>query len=353
MTCKRESGGTGLSPGKIPIGVLKSTVLRMTGAQSDAIVTPPEAGLDFAALKLDSGYMVVSADPITGVSEDIGHYAIDVSANDVATSGNRPQFAESIMLLPEGSSSRDVRDVARQMHREARSLGIAILGGHTEVTPGLGFPIVAVTVFSFVESYVSSRDARAGDVIMMTKSAGLEGTSALARHGSLSGRVPARIILRARGFRSRMSVVEDSVAAFQTGFVRAMHDCTEGGVLGAVFEMSLASGLGFVLKENAVPVANETRLICKALALDPLKLIGSGSVLLSVKKGREAHVAKALDPVCKVTTIGEFTEKSRVLVKRDGGEETVRSAPEDELWRAWPARLRTSPRRGFRDSRNW
>lgn len=342
-----------LPPGKIPIGVLKSTVLRMTGAQSDAVVTPPKAGLDFAAVKLGSGYMVVSADPITGVSEDIGHYAVNVSANDVATSGNRPQFAESVVLLPEGSSARDVGEVARQMHRAAKNLGIAIVGGHTEVTPGLGFPIVATMVFSFVERYVSSRDARAGDVIMMTKSAGLEGTAALARHSGLSGRLPTRVILRARGFRARISVVEDSVAAFQTGFVRAMHDCTEGGVLGAVFEMSLASGLGFVLREDAVPVANETHLICEALDLDPLKLIGSGSVLLSVKKGRETHVAKALDPVCGVTTIGEFTEKSRVLVKKDGGEETVRSAPEDELWRAWSAHPNASPRPGLRDSRHW
>jgi hydrogenase maturation factor len=320
--------------GKIPIDVLSSTVLKMTGAQSDAVVTPPKAGLDFAAVKLDGGYMIVSADPITGVSKDIGHYAIHVGANDVATSGNRPQFAESVVLLPEGSSAGNVRDVARQMDRAAKNLGIAIVGGHTEVTPGLRSPIVVATVFSFVERYVSSQDARAGDVIMMTKSAGLEGTAALAQHRNLSRRVPARVILRARGFRVRMSVVEDSVTAFQTGFVHAMHDCTEGGVLGAVFEMSLASGLGFVLREEAVPVASETRLICEAFSLDPLKLIGSGSVLLSVKKGKEAQVAKALDPVCRVTTIGEFTEKSRVLVKKDGGEEAVNSTPEDELWRA-------------------
>ena len=319
--------------GKIPIDVLSSTVLKMTGAQSDAVVTLPKAGLDFAAVKLDSGYMIVSADPITGVSKDIGHYAIHVGANDVATSGNRPQFAESVVLLPEGSSAGNVRDVARQMNSAASNLGIAIVGGHTEVTPGLRSPIVVATVFSFVKRYVSSQDARVGDVIMMTKSAGLEGTAALAQHRNMSRRVPARVILRARGFSVRMSTVEDSVTAFQTGFVRAMHDCTEGGVLGAVFEMSLASGLGFVLREEAVPVANETRLICEAFSLDPLKLIGSGSVLLAVKKGKETQIAKALDPVCRVTTIGEFTEKSRVLVKKDGGEETVSSAPEDELWR--------------------
>ncbi|MGD1055278.1 MAG: AIR synthase-related protein [Nitrososphaerales archaeon] len=313
---------------------MKSTVLRMTGTQSDAVITPPKAGLDFAAVKLGNRYMIVSADPITGVSENIGHYAINVSANDVATSGSRPQFAESVVLLPDGSSAKDVGDVARQMHRAARNLGITIVGGHTEVTPGLGFPIVVATVFSFVERYVSSRDARTGDAIMMTKSAGIEGTAALARHSSLTGKVPARVILRALGFHKKISVVEDSVAAFQTGFVRAMHDCTEGGVLGAVFEMSLASDLGFTLREDEVPVARETRTICETLSLDPLRLIGSGSVLLSVERGREAQVAKALDSVCRVTIIGEFTRGSRVLVKKDGEEEVIRSAPEDELWHA-------------------
>lgn len=323
-----------LHSGKIPISVLESLVLKMTGARSDAVVTPPQAGLDFAAIKLERGYMVVSADPVTGVSDDIGHYAINVSANDVATSGNRPQFAESVVLLPEGSSARDVGVVAGQMHKAARDLGMAIVGGHTEVTPGLKFPIVAATAFSFVEGYVSSRDAQAGDILMMTKSAGIEGTAALARHSALTGRVPSGAILRARRFRSRMSVVGESVAAFQTGEVHAMHDCTEGGVLGAVFEMSVASGLGFVLMEDAVPVAEETRLICEALSLDPLKLIGSGSVLLSVKRGAEARTAKALESICRATVIGRFTEKGRVLVRKAGGEEAIKSAPEDELWRA-------------------
>jgi hydrogenase maturation factor len=327
------AGGRALRPGKIPIDVLEKTVLRLTGKDSASIVTPPKAGLDFAAVKVGSKYMVVSADPITGVTKNIGEYAIHVSANDVATSGNRPQFAETVVLLPEGSGRRNVGTVASQLDAAAKKLGMAIVGGHTEVTPSLERPIVMVTAFSFVDDYVTSGDAREGDSILMTKTAGLEGSAVLASGGGLARAVGRETVLRASGFLSRISIVEEAVAAYDTGFVNAMHDCTEGGVLGAVYEMSLASGLGFVLEEKAVPVAPETRAICNHLSLDPLKLIASGSILLSVKAGREQQVRSALKGV-RVTRVGSFVKKGRVLVRAGGQEIRLRSAPEDELWRA-------------------
>jgi len=322
-----------LRPGKIPIDLLEKTVLKLTGKGSKSVVTPPKAGLDFAAVKVGSKYMLVSADPITGVTKDIGEYAINVSANDVATSGNRPQFAETVVLLPEGAGRRSVANVASQLDVAARKLGMAIVGGHTEVTPSLDRPIVMVTAFSFVDDYVTSGDAREGDSIMMTKTAGLEGSAVLATGGSLAGAIGREAALRASGFLSKISVVEEAVAAYATGYVGAMHDCTEGGVLGAVYEMSLASGLGFTLDEEAVPVASETRAICRHLSLDPLKLIASGSMLLSVKAGKEEDVRRRLKGT-RVTRVGEFVKKGRVLVRADGREVRLNAAPEDELWRA-------------------
>jgi len=311
---------TRLSLGKIPIAVLNSTFLRLTGASSDAVVTPPLAGLDFAALKVGGKYMVVSADPVTGVAEGIGRYAISVSANDVATSGNRPQFAESVVLMPEGADERYAMKIATQMDSEARKIGLCIVGGHTEVTPGLHHPIVVVTAFSFVDGYVSSRDAREGDTIMMSKTAGLEGTAVL---GGKSR------------FLDNLSVVEEATAGYATGAVHAMHDCTEGGVLGAAFEMSLASGLGFELEEKRVPVAPETKEICRRQGIDPLKLIGSGALLFAVEKGKEPKVSRALSTVCRVSSIGTFTKAGRTLVRKDGTRKTLHKAPEDELWRAF------------------
>lgn len=323
-----------LSFGKIPIDVLARTVLKTPGRPSDDIITGPRAGVDFSVLKRGSGYVIVSADPITGVTKNIGSYAIKVSANDVATSGNRPMFAEIIILLPEGATEARLSRVSREIDETASRLGISILGGHTEVTPGLSRPIVMVTVFSFVKSFVTSADANEGDVILMTKTAGLEGASELAREYPFPPRsIPARVLREARRLIDEVGIVEEAVAAFGTGKVHAMHDCTEGGILGAVFEMSLASGLGFRLWEEAVPVSPQAKAICKRLSIDPLKLIGSGSLLIAVSKDNEATVARKLSKLTRVTSIGEFRIGKRSVVHGDGSETNLSEAPVDELWR--------------------
>jgi hydrogenase maturation factor len=319
--------------GKIPIEILNGTVLKLTGADSDQLVARPRAGLDFAAVRVGGKFMVASADPITGVSENVGAYAVGVSANDVATSGNRPQFAEVVILLPRGASASDLKRIALQVHGAAMKIGVTILGGHTEVAPGIDHPIIMATVFSLVDRFVTSGDAQEGDAIMMTKTAGLEGTAELAREYRFHTRVSASTLRRARRFVEQVDITKEAVASFGTGRVHAMHDCTEGGVLGAVFEMSLASGLGFMLEEAAVPVAPETREICDALSIDPLRLIGSGSLLLAVEPGAEAEVEGALRGVCKVTRIGSFVKDRRSVVGRDGSTRELKSAPQDELWR--------------------
>ncbi len=328
------SRGKPLQRGKLPVEVLRRAVLGAAGAPSPLVVTGPKPGLDFAAIRLGKKYLIVSADPITGASRRLGEYAVEVSANDVATSGNRPQFAESILLLPEGWTERSVSVVAAQVDSAAKRLGISVVGGHTEITPGLERPIAAVTAFAVADRYVSSDQAEAGDSIMMTKSAGIEGTAVIAAEsGRVRRRLPKKTLERAERLASSVSVVEEAARGFETGSVHAMHDCTEGGVLGAVFEMSVASGLGFSLEPGLVPVAPETRAVCDALSLDPLKLIGSGSLLMSVEKGSEDRVAAALEPLCLATVIGRFAKSGRVMVGRSG-KVAVREAPEDELWRA-------------------
>ena len=320
-----------LPVGKLPIEVLRRTALRMTGARSERLRLAPAEGVDFAAVDVGGGmHMIVSSDPITGVSEEIGWYAVNVSANDVATSGARPELMESVILLPEGSDELSVRRITAQIDRAARKLGIAIAGGHTEVTHGLHSPIVVATVFAFAMRYVTSRDARPGDTMMMTKTAGLEGTAVLA---SRARGLDEGLRRRGAALRSRLSVVDEAVAAFESGAVHAMHDCTEGGVLGAAFEMSLASGLGFELEEASVPVDMTTEEVCSRLGADPLRLIGSGSLLLSVERGKEGVVKERLRGVSSVKEIGRFTERGRFILKSDGRREAVRSAPLDELWR--------------------
>jgi len=323
-----------LALGKLPPELLRKYVLTMTGAKSKELVLSPRVGLDFGVVKLRSGFLIVSSDPVTGIAKNVGRHAVVVSANDVATSGNRASFMQSVILLPERVDERTVKELTSKMADAAKQLGITIVGGHTEVTPGLERPIVMTTAFAIARSFVTAGGAEAGDTLMMTKSAGIEGTAILAEEAARRGATPTTV-MRASSFFERMSVVDEAEAAFQTGFVHAMHDCTEGGVLGAVYEMSVASRVGLEVHEGKIPVASETRAVCAVFGADPLKLIGSGALLMAVEGGKEERVKSALDPLgIPVTSIGRFRPGERTLIhKRRGRKSLIRDSPADELWR--------------------
>ncbi|MGA2198600.1 MAG: AIR synthase family protein [Nitrososphaerales archaeon] len=324
-----------LALGKLPPEVLRKYLLGMTGAHSSDLVIPPSIGVDFGVIKHGKDYLVVSSDPVTGVREKVGWYAVNVSANDVATSGNRPRFMQSVILLPEDATDGTVAKISREMHATAAELGITIVGGHTELTPGLRRPIVVTTAFAFARSFVTAADAREGDTIMLTKSAAVEGTAIFGSDASrFRGEVDQVMVKRARGFFRKLSVVDEAVAAYESGKVHAMHDCTEGGVLGAVYEMSYASKLGFEVREASIPIARETAYVCSRLGLDPLRLISSGTLLLAVERGAEEEVSEAVRSAgSRVTAVGRFRKGERVLAREGGRMEVIGEPPTDELWK--------------------
>ncbi|MEM0119968.1 MAG: AIR synthase-related protein [Thermoprotei archaeon] len=239
-----------LGLGKLPSRVLERYVLSRLGARSDRVVLGPMVGVDFAAIRLGEGYLIVSSDPVTGALDHVGWIAVNVCANDVATSGNPPRFLQVVLLLPEGTTKRYLSEITREVDSASKKLGLTVVGGHTEVTRGLRHPIVCATCFTHAEKYVSANGARVGDKIILTKTAGLEGTAILG--GAQAGELL-----------DNLSVVGEAVEAFRMGGVDAMHDCTEGGVLGALYEMAKASGVGFVVYEDKIPVHPLTRTLCK------------------------------------------------------------------------------------------
>jgi hydrogenase expression/formation protein HypE len=327
-----------LSLGKLPPEVMKKHLFGMTGARSKRVVVEPSLGLDFGVVKLGGAgptgnYLIVSSDPITGVQEKVGWYAVNVSANDVATSGNRPEFMQSIILLPEDASEGDVRRLSLDMHRTAKGLGIAIVGGHTELSPGLHRPVVVTTAFAVTTSYVTAAGAREGDTLMMTKTAGVEGTAIIGTDARFNKRLQGEMVASARRYFEMLSVVDEAVAAYKTGVVHAMHDCTEGGVLGALYEMATASGLGLNVAERDIPVSEETRRICSTVRVDPLKLISSGTLIVAVEKGRESLVGEAVaSSGSSITPIGRFS-KGKILLTRKVKTEELTGPPNDEIWR--------------------
>ena len=237
-----------LPPGKIPIEILKEVVFKNLGAPRSEVILGPAAGVDGAVLDVGNKNAIVSMDPITGAVERIGWESINVNANDVATFGVEPAFFFSCLMLPENADSKIVETISKQMHSAAKELGIAIVGGHCESTPGLANPIVVGCIMGLTEKgkYVTAAGAKAGDKLILTKSAGIEGTAILAtdREEQLKKVLSPSILESAKGFYNQISVVKDALTAYKAGGVHAMHDPTEGGILNGIHEMADAAGLG-------------------------------------------------------------------------------------------------------------
>jgi hydrogenase expression/formation protein HypE len=328
-----------LPPGKIPIDILKEVVFKNLGAQRNEVSLGPAAGIDGAILDVGSKNAVVSMDPITGAVERIGWEAININANDIATFGVEPQFFFSCLLLPEGADSKTVETISTQMHQAALGLGIAIVGGHCESTPGLTKPIVVGCVMGLTEKgkYVTGAGAKSGDKIILTKTAGIEGTAILAsdRQEQLMKVLNPTLLENAKGFFSKISVVKDALTAYRTGGVHAMHDPTEGGILNGVHEMADAAGLGVRIFEDKIMIEPETSKICRFYEIDPLQLISSGALLVATEPELATKIVERLcEEHIYSDVIGEFNPNpdKRILTKRDNSVEMLPRPISDHLW---------------------
>jgi len=330
-----------LPPGKIPIDLLKEVVFKNLGAERRGVTVGPAAGVDGAVLDIGDKSLIVSMDPITGAVERIGWLAVNVNANDVATFGVDPAFLFSCIMLPENADSKIVEAICTQMNAAAEALGVAIVGGHCESTPNLTNPIVVGCMMGFTEKgcYVTAGGARLGDKLILTKSAGIEGTAILAsdRAKELKKTLNGKMLQSAKNFYNRISVVKDALTAYKAGGVHAMHDPTEGGVAGGIHEMADASGLSVKIFEQAIPVPPETAIICSHFEIDPLQLISSGALLVSAKaQSAEKIVASLAQQQIEASVIGEFLEgtQQRVLIRKDGVTQALPRPLSDHLWTA-------------------
>jgi hydrogenase expression/formation protein HypE len=328
-----------LPPGKIPIDILKDIVFKNLGVPRSEVTLGPTAGVDGAVLDFGNKNAIVSMDPITGAVERIGWLAINVNANDIATFGVEPSFFFSCIMLPENVDSKIVETISTQMHNAAKDLGIAIVGGHCESTPGLTNPIVVGCIMGLTEKgkYVTSAGAKAGDKLILTKTAGIEGTAILAsdREVQLAKVFNSEILESAKRFYSQISVVKYALTAYRAGGVHAMHDPTEGGILNGIHEMADAAGLGVSVFEEKITVEPETAKICRFYEIDPLQLISSGALLIAA----DPDVAdKIVDVLCQehiyADVIGEFnpSPNKRILIHKDDSAVMLPRPISDHLW---------------------
>src|SRR5512137_1230394 len=235
-----------LRTGKLPPELLRK-MLKHSGALDKRVIQGPSIGEDAAVVRLGNQMLVLKTDPVTYASDMIGWYAVNVNANDVATRGARPAWFQAVILLPPGSEESLAETIFKQISKAARDLNIAVTGGHTEVTPGISSPIVVGDMHGVLDRKkpVLTSGARAGDALVITKGAGIEGTAAIAREKrkELLKVFDEEFVNKAARylFDPGLSVVTEASLATRFG-VSAMHDPTEGGVSMGVYEHAEASG---------------------------------------------------------------------------------------------------------------
>ncbi|MBN2334085.1 AIR synthase family protein [Candidatus Bathyarchaeota archaeon] len=329
-----------LPTGKVPKDVLKRLVFNYLGVPSDRVLKGPSVGEDAALLDLGETVLIAKANPITGAEARIGWLAVHINANDIAVRGAEPRWFLNIVLLPEGSDESLLETIMTEMHDACCELGVSIVGGHTEVAPGLERPIVAGFMLGEApkDRCVTTGGAKTGDHIILTKGVGIEGTGILASdlRKRLRGKVGEGVLEKASKFLDRISVVPEALEACRVGGVNSIHTPTEGGVLNGLLEISEASGLGFKVYMDRLIVAEETRLICGALGVDPLKLLSSGSLIIAADPERSADLLKALRGIdVDAEVVGEMLAEGeeRLLVDGDGGVSRVDPVDQDELFR--------------------
>jgi hydrogenase maturation factor len=225
------------------------------------------------------------------------------------------------------------------MNAAAKELNIAIVGGHCESTPGLSNPIVVGCIMGLTEKgkYVTAADAKTGDKLILTKSAGIEGTAILAsdREEQLKKVFNPAFLDSAKNFYNQISVVKDSLTAYRSGGVHSMHDPTEGGILNGIHELADAAGLGVRVFEEKIAVEPETAKICRFYEIDPLQLISSGALLIAAEPEAAPKIIESLSKErIYADVIGEFNPNpnKRILLHKDNSAEMLPRPVSDHLW---------------------
>ena len=324
--------------GKVSETILKRSIFKQIHTKREEVILGAGVGEDCAAVKLKPGEVfVLSTDPITGTVKDVGMLAIQITVNDLASSGAEPVGVLLTVLLPEETEEADIREMMEQVEEACARFHIQVMGGHTEVTKAVTQPVISVTGVGKVEegALVSTSGAKPGQDILVTKWIGVEGTSIIAKEKKeeLLKRFPESFVETAAGFDQYLSVLPESRIAAEHG-VSAMHDVTEGGIYGALWEVAEASGIGLEIDLKAIPVRQETIEICEYFELNPYYLISSGCMLMAADRGHDL-VQKLKEAGIPAVVIGKAVPgKARRI--RNGGEESFLERPKtDELYKIY------------------
>lgn len=329
-----------LREGKPPREVLEDVVYKYLSKLYDPdVVQGPAFGEDAGIVRLGDGFLVSHTDPITAASRFSGWLSVHVASNDVAVRGVWPRWLLITILLKPSSSTRDLEEIIVQMKKAAESINATIIGGHTEVTPGIPRTIIVATAIGYTKKRViRTGDARPGDVVIVAGPIGGEGASVIAwdfYEELRSKGVGKEVIGKARDFVWKVSVVDKALSL--RDYVSAMHDPTEGGIMEGLLELAIASNNRVRLYVDKVFVDPVVKAVTEPLGIDPLKLLSSGALIATVPKSNVDDVVSILESKnVDYSVCGEVVAGEPVLEVIKGDKKTIiKEAIVDEIYKLW------------------
>jgi hydrogenase expression/formation protein HypE len=337
--------------GKIQNNFFKSRVFPYCGSPRTEVIVGPEYGVDVSIVNLNNGMaMAMTSDPLSLIPtlglQESAWLSVQLMANDMATTGFAPMYAQFVLNLPTSLTADDFEQYWKYIHAYCDRLGIAITGGHTGRFDGLNSTVSGGgTMITIVpgEDIITSKGATPGDVLVMTKDCALISTAILALSfpETVKNACGESVYQQACNLFYETTAVEAGLAAGiiarHSKSVTAMHDVTEGGVMGAVYELTQASACGVVIDENKIPIGTAQQKICNHFKIDPKCCVGAGSMIITVKPEQLKLLLSQLESKnIKATAIGKITEPGKgLIIQGNDGERTLLSPGVDPYWAAF------------------
>ena len=322
--------------GKLKTDLLEKYIFDKLVSNRKEVIMGGGTGLDNAVMDFGGDLIVASTDPITGASKNLGSLAINISVNDVSCQCADPVGVLMTLLIPPTADIDDLKEIVNDATRTAEELNVDIVGGHTEVTDAVNKIVISTTVIGRVnkDRRPDIKNVKPGDVLAVSKYLGIEGTSIIAHEKNQVKEILSEEEYEfAKSLSKEISVLKESKIAGKYS-VKHMHDITEGGLFGAVWETSRALGHGIRIYNDLIPLLDVTRKISDFYKINPMKLISSGSMLMVFdKENFDDFKKEAEEKGIKVTKIGEINGENEAVVKYEDKEIILGDPDPDELYK--------------------
>lgn len=329
--------------GKVDRASFDRIIYPRLGKKDSTVLVGPQHGVDAAVIELpDGSVMVVKEDPTFGLPVLMPHFGwaiVHICASDVACLGVKPRYMTICLLLPLGTKDDVLEDIWKEVHQECEKLGIAVVGGHTGIYPGIAYPLnggCTVIGLGSKSQITPACNARVGDRVIMTKGPAIEATGILAFQAekALLKQVGKGAVEKGKAYFFEMTVVKDALIAGPNA--HAMHDATEGGLLNGVYEIAAASGTGVTLFEDRIVIPEGIEATCGYFGIDPLISISEGTLLITALPEKAPRILADLrQSGISAWDIGEITSGERVFVRKNGKREELKPVAVDPFWAAY------------------